>query len=186
MDVDERTKPIIEEFDDSVPEEVKAENKRFCDKFPFLIPSNRWSGKKINSGEKGFWPGNPEEMPEWDYDYTELDSMPDGWRKAFGEQMCEEILEELKANNFVDDYRIVQIKEKYGGLRWYDDGFTKKGYEIIRKYEDISERICIKCGKPATKISMGWICPWCDECAEGIGGRFVPIEKYFNEDQSND
>ena len=35
------------------------------------MPRNRWTG----------------EVPEdYDYSYTELDSMPDGWRKAFGEQ----------------------------------------------------------------------------------------------------
>lgn len=32
----------------------------------------------------GYWPGEPEAIPEYDYEYTELDSMPEGWRIAFG------------------------------------------------------------------------------------------------------
>ena len=47
----------------------KESNQKLIERFPFLIPRNRWTGK----------------IPEdYDYSYTELDSMPDGWRKAFG------------------------------------------------------------------------------------------------------
>ena len=101
--------------------------------------------------------------------YTELDNMPDGWRKAFGIQMCKEIKNELKKYNYLYKYRIAQIKEKFGILRWYDNG-SPDGcvYPIINKYEDLSWRTCIVCGKPATKISKGWISPFCDNC---IGDR---------------
>ena len=149
----------------SATTEERRENKRLCDKFPFLIPSN--------------WSGNSDEMPKWNYEYTELDEMPPGWRKAFGEQMCEEIMEELKASNMIDTYMVLQIKEKFGMLRWYDNGFTKKGFDIISKYEDMSKRICIACGKPATLISTGWISPWCDECAEQISDHMVPINEFY-------
>lgn len=144
----------------------KEENKRLCDTYPFLIPSNPFSGKRINSGEKGFWPGSPDEMPEWDYEYTELDNVPDGWRLAFGEQMCAEIKQALVEEGLLDDYRITQIKEKYGSLRWYSNFSTRKIERIIDKYEELSLRTCIVCGAPATKLSRGWICPYCDKCAD--------------------
>lgn len=144
---------------------TRDENFELCKRFPFLIPSNRWSGMRITeASEGGYWPGAREEIPEYDYEYTELDDMPDGWRIAFGEQMCQEIMDELVANNMVDDYRILQIKEKYGSLRWYDNGFTRKGFDIIAKYEALSQRTCIKCGKPATHTTRGWILPFCSEC----------------------
>ena len=74
----------------------KESNQKLIERFPFLIPRNRWTGK----------------IPEdYDYSYTELDSMPDGWRKAFGEQMCEDIREELVRAEYLDQYRITQIKE---------------------------------------------------------------------------
>lgn len=98
--------------------------------------------------------------------YTELDAMPEGWRKAFGLQMCDEIKEALIKNNYLKQYRIIQIKEKFGTLRWYDAAAPEEVYRIIDKYEDISEKTCIVCGKPATYISTGWISPYCDEHIE--------------------
>ena len=90
---------------------TKEYNKQLVEKYPFLLPRNRWTGKVSK---------------DYDYSYTELDDMPDGWRKAFGEQMCEEIKQELEEKGLLDQYRISQIKEKYGVLCWYDFGFTEK------------------------------------------------------------
>lgn len=127
------------------------ENKKLVERFPFLLPRNRWTG---------------EVSDDYDYSYTELDAMPDGWRKAFGEQMCQEIYDDLILNNCLDTYRIMQIKEKFGLLRWYDSSTTEKIIrEIIPKYEALSKKICINCGNPATKVSTGWISPYCDKCA---------------------
>lgn len=98
--------------------------------------------------------------------YTELDAMEPGWRKAFGIQMCKEIKKELNKHKFLYKYRIFQIKEKFGALRWYDNGVPKncKVHSILDKYEEVSSRTCGICGKPATKISKGWIYPYCDDC----------------------
>lgn len=119
--------------------------------------------------------------------YTELDAMPVGWRNSFGMQMCKDIRRSLlytyvdplpkdapfmhtllcywKGIKLLYSYRIEQIKEKYGTLRWYDYNSTRDVEDIILKYEDISAKTCIECGKPATKMSTGWICPYCDEHA---------------------
>lgn len=143
-------------------------NKELCEKYFFLVPTNRWTGKVVD---------------DYDYSYTELDAMPDGWRIAFGEKMCEEIMQELNKieNEKVRfSYRIIQIKEKYGYLRWYTNWSTTGLDDIIRKYEQISERTCIKCGAAATKISNGWISPYCDGCAKSLGiDSFVPVDKYL-------
>lgn len=100
--------------------------------------------------------------------YTELDAMPDGWRKRFGIKMCKEIRKDLiKCGwKYLFNYRIAQIKEKYGTLRWYDAQEPKdsKIFEITQKYEDISSCVCINCGKDAKWISKGWISPYCDDC----------------------
>lgn len=126
----------------------------------------------------GYWPGNPEEIPEYDYEYTELDNMPDGWRIAFGEEMCEEIrnaLIESGGEKLLNEYRVTQIKEKYGELRWYDDWTTEKVSQIIDKYTKASRHICIECGEPAVYFSTGWISPWCEECSKHINDRMVRI-----------
>lgn len=108
--------------------------------------------------------------------------MPPGWRAAFGEQMCEEIQKLLEEADYVYQYRIIQIKEKYGRLCWYDSRVPEKIRErmnqVIRKYEDLSEVTCIECGKPAIKVSLNWISPWCEECSANIGDDFMPIEDW--------
>ena len=166
-------------------EEIKQRNRDLCGRFPFLIPSNRWSGMRITeAGDGGYWPGEPDQMPEYDYEYTELDDMPDGWRKAFGEQMCEEIMAELVAHHLVDSYRILQIKEKYGELRWYDSGFTAYGQKIIDKYSRLSRRTCIRCGAPAARITRGWIMPVCAAC-DPKPGVSIPIDEYFKQEETD-
>ena len=166
---------------------VKQKNRELCERYPFLIPWNRWSGVLITEAENGgFYPGDPETKVEYDWEFTELDSMPTGWRKAFGEQMCEEIRQALIEDDDLDRWRIVQLKEKYGSLRLYDNGYKpgSRVPEIIDKYSRMSERICVRCGKPATRITTGWICPYCDECC--LDGRSVPIDEWFKEDETDE
>lgn len=154
----------LEYFKNS-PINSKEHNRWLCYKYHWLIPHNRYTD---------------EELLNYDYTYTELDEMPEGWKKAFGEQLCEEIEKLLEEVNYQDKYRITQIKEKYGELCWYDNGVPKQIYdrflEIIHKYEKLSHKTCIKCGKPATKISTGWITPWCDDCAKSIHDNFIDIK----------
>ena len=108
-----------------VVSETIQKNKALIERYPFLLPRNRWTG---------------EVSKDYDYHYTEFDAMPEGWRIAFGEQMCEEIREELIRADYLDKYRISQIKEKYGSLCWYDFGATEKIHrEIIPKYSKLSQ-----------------------------------------------
>lgn len=102
--------------------------------------------------------------------YTELDGMPDGWRKAFGIQICKEIKHELYktgGRKAVLAYRIDDIKEKYGSLRWYDSHTTMGVQKVIEKYAYISEHTCVVCGEMATCTTPleYWKCPYCDEHA---------------------
>ena len=156
-------------------ETTKEQNRALCERYPFLIPRNAWSGRRITDGA-GFWPGSPDSEPEYDYEYTELDAMPDGWRIAFGEQLCEELRDNLVNCGRLDDFYFTQIKEKYGMLRMYHNGLDRDGDRILNKYEALSKKTCILCGKPATRITLGWISPYCDECLPG-GERSVPIEQ---------
>lgn len=218
-------------------EDIKQFNKNLIEKYLWLKPYNRWTGKTSE---------------DYDYEFTELDEMPEGWRLAFGDQMVEEIHQQLVRYDFVNDYKIVQIKEKWGGLRWYDGGtpigklsdeyeeidwkpsehegkwnpsydreteflkevgvehyisyFDRKNSslsdkeieeynrnaihhykiykivekcripDIISKYENLSFKICINCGKPANWLTTGWISPYCDDCKKAM-----METDYFNE-----
>ena len=167
-------------------ERTKEENRELCDRYPFLIPWNVWTGKRITDAkEGGYYLHSPKVIPEYDYEYTLLDDMPDGWREAFGIRMCEEIRDALIEDGDLDRYRVVQIKEKYGMLCWYDNGVKvgSRVHNIIRKYESISAGTCIVCGQPATRITLGWISPFCDDCCINCGnGKSVTIEEYYKEE----
>lgn len=109
--------------------------------------------------------------------YTYIDCAPEGWAK-----LCEDLCAELKAfldRNNIKDYSICQVKEKYGELRWYDNGVPEEHLDeyraIIRKYTELSYNTCVDCGAPATKVSRGYILPFCDKCAEKVGGKFEDI-----------
>lgn len=134
----------------SMRERTIEENKALIKEFPFLLPRNRFSGKVSE---------------DYDYSYTEIDmGFPEGWFKAFGMEMLREIKAELVKINYLEDYRVMQIKEKYGSLRWYDSSSTKEIVSIVSKYARLSELTCIRCGAPATKSPGGWISPFCDTC----------------------
>lgn len=130
----------------------QLKNWILCGKYPFLIPRYEWSGKILK---------------DYDYTSTYLDDMPNGWRKAFGEMMCEEIKQELVRCNYLDEFRIIQAKEKFGGLRIYTNGepVDCKVQQIIDKYSVLSENICIVCGKPDVPMTHnGWSSPYCKKC----------------------
>lgn len=134
----------------------KLRYKKLCKRYPFLI-IRTWDDKPL------------------DFNFTYLDDMPEGWKRAFGIDMCEDIRQVLIKANYLYTYRVCQVKEKYGTLRWYDAGAPSSIYrklcDVIDKYEDLSYRTCICCGRPATKISQGWISPFCDRCAEKFSDR---------------
>lgn len=135
----------------------KEYNKNLLEKYPWLTPYNEWTGK-------------PHE--NYNYEYTWADDIPRGWRLAFGDQMIKELDQLLKKYNLENEYRIVQIKEKFGGLRWYDDGFSEEGWEEykawLNKYEDLSFKTCMTCGKPAIGFTKGWITPLCKDCMKDM------------------
>lgn len=58
-----------------------------------------------------------------------------------------------------------QVKEKYGGLRFYIGGSTDEIFDRIDKAETDSLKICETCGKPG-KLWTGWwwLITHCEEC----------------------
>ncbi len=142
-----------------VSERTPKENLALIKEFPFLKYKSLYCDAE----------------PIEDGSWTFLDDIPEGWVKAFGLEMCQEIKNALVEEDLLDEYKIFQTKEKFGTLRWYDNGVSKKVEDIIWKYERVSANTCCQCGKPATKLSTGWICPYCDECAEKFRGKYTDI-----------
>lgn len=138
-------------YDNLSNEDKIIYNKLLVKKYPFLYLKNSYSV---------FTDKN-------EYFSTWLDDMPSGWRIAFGELLCEDIKNELIKFDYLDRYQIVQIKEKFGGLRWYDNGVPKgcKVHDILEAYSLISENICMDCGEINVPMTTGsWMYPSCKNC----------------------
>jgi hypothetical protein len=63
----------------------------------------------------------------------------------------------------------VQIKEKFGGLRFYVQAATDKHYNYISFAESMSYRTCEQCGAPGKTYTDGWHKTLCDIHAEMDG-----------------
>ncbi len=62
------------------------------------------------------------------------------------------------------DFRITQVKEKFGGLRIYCMYYTDEIDEVIDRMEAEVETVCESCGKPGELRTEGWMVVRCDEC----------------------
>ena len=62
-----------------------------------------------------------------------------------------------------------QVKEKFGGLRFYVQAATDKHYQYISFAESMSHRTCEQCGAPGKTYTNGWHQTLCDIHAEMHG-----------------
>lgn len=69
-----------------------------------------------------------------------------------------------------------QVKEKFGGLRFYVSGANKEQHAVINFAEKLSYSICERCGKMGDDVKTndkGWIVTVCDDCRGSLGSRRV-------------
>lgn len=129
--------------------------KELVEKYPFLLPRNVWTDKLDDN---------------YDYSYCWFkDDIPEGWWKFFGLAYLDDLKEVLEKHDFLDKFRFSQVKEKFGGLRAYNNGAPEEWFSHEHAWEYISEHTCVNCGKfPAKMRDDGWMYPLCDECLREI------------------
>lgn len=145
----------------------QRKNYDLCMKYPILIPLNA------------------RDDDNYMYEHTVLDQMPHGWRVAFGEDWARDvqaILDNKLTEEEKDQVFVMDMKEKYGFLDVDINFYSAEMYAVLEKYKKLSRHICIGCGKPATKISWGWICPFCDICSTYVRAEMIDINEFFKED----
>ena len=133
-----RTKESFIEFIDKLwsltenPTGEEIENFELVKEYPFLFPKNRWDG--------GMYLYDNNKFKRW-FDYTEVD-----WLLKMNREKTLELLKNLgkefdrNSDDMRYSYMIMDIKEKYYSLRWYDSGNTDEGFRLIDEYCDyISE-----------------------------------------------
>ena len=68
-----------------------------------------------------------------------------------------------------DEWQVeaTQVKEKFGGLRFYINGADDFVYGMISFAEHLSYQICEECGSTKNIIhTKGWISTICQKCLE--------------------
>ena len=82
------------------------------------------------------------------------------------------------------DIRVHQVKEKFGGLRFYIYGGNEEMRGAIRMAEAMSHKICENCGVPGHKQPGGWIRTLCDPCQEKHLTRKLNTDEILNKIKS--
>lgn len=72
--------------------------------------------------------------------------------------------------NALDKHNVAvwQVKEKFGGLRFYVGSATEHIHQMIEEAEAESVKTCELCGRAGKQIDQnGWVTTRCEECADG-------------------
>ena len=91
-----------------------------------------------------------------------------GWYDII-DDLCQKIQNHVDAGK-CDQVEAVQVKEKFGGLRFYVDGGDDKVYEWIDVAEDESTKTCEYCGSSdhVSQSKGSWINTRCKKCMEDV------------------
>ena len=107
---------------------------------------------KVRAKRKGldalikFHQGKREFASEWQIDQAQEDFERD----------------ELHVTDKVERVTVAQIKEKFGGLRFYYDGGDEYVSGLVTMAESWAARTCETCGEKGKQRSGGWIRTLCD------------------------
>ncbi len=104
----------------------------------------------------------------WHIDDTMLGwglTIGDGWVPLL-ERLCAG-LSLVIAGDDLAEFRALQVKEKFGSLRFYARGGNERTSALIDGAVYASERICEGCGIPSKiRSRRGWYTTICDACVE--------------------
>ena len=79
--------------------------------------------------------------------------------------VTQEAIDEAKQKLIFETAKVpvaVQVKEKFGGLRFYVHAATDTHYNYISFAESMSYRTCEECGAPGKTYTDGWHTTLCD------------------------
>lgn len=92
----------------------------------------------------------------------------DGWLPLI-DRLCSWLQFNTDHNSHNPAYgqvQAVQVKEKFGGLRFYIDQGSPEQYAVISFVESLSYHTCEVCGAPGSSRTGGWVRTLCDEHAK--------------------
>jgi hypothetical protein len=94
----------------------------------------------------------------------------DGWFKIIY-KLCSDIQKHCDSTPETCQVEASQVKEKYGGLRFYITGGDDFIYDLIDKAESESYKTCESCGSiEEVTQTNGWVESLCEECLDKRNG----------------
>ena len=129
-------------------------DKKLCEKYPKIF-KNRIGSMQETCMCWGFSHGDG-----W---YDIIDSLCASIQNHINNKRYQ--FREMSQEDFDEEHQVVaaQVKEKFGGLRFYVDGGDDWVYGAISMAESMSYRTCEVCGAPGKTRGTGWIRTTCDE-----------------------
>ena len=124
---------------------------------------------------------NPELVkPQWPYELFGVEC-GEGWKHLY--QPITDYINEYNKSHVGNEIEIHQIKEKFGGLRYYVSHYTDELKKMIKDAEEASFNTCETCGKHISKpiIENRWIYAECDDCHEKRKEKIRIIKERFYE-----
>lgn len=99
------------------------QNKELVDKYPFLWP------RYLNSDDFG------ERWELYDYNYTELDNLPDGWVNSWVPKFLDEVKDILIKKNLLNDYFVVRfVHTLWNKFNFKGNIYIPEITELVKKY----------------------------------------------------
>jgi len=175
-------------------------DQKLCKEFPEIF-KNRYADKRSTAMCWGFDIGDgwysiirflcqqlmrDYTLAKQDYDhYKQMLEVKDksAWREWHHQKYTQENLEKRKQE--LDECHIpvaLQVKEKYGGLRFYVQSATDEQHQTIAIVESISYSVCEQCGttKDVHVFNMGWMRTLCVEHGKELYGE-QSVADYIND-----
>jgi hypothetical protein len=89
-----------------------------------------------------------------------------------------------KLESITGTIKIVQVKEKFAGLRVYTDYINEELEKVINEAERESFKMCEECGKPGKVRGTGWMYTSCDEHVKNTDAPhdYQPGDPYVEEE----
>jgi len=118
--------------------------------------------------------------------FTKYYSSP-AYTPKYLEQRKEEVLtSKLRPDTTVQQVVAIQVKEKFGTLRFYANGGDQYTDGLIAMAESMSSITCEICGHPGKIRHSGWLKSLCDEHAVENGYSLTETDSEPNEGDNNE
>jgi len=148
-------------------EKYEAFAKQMEEKYPSMF-TQPYGGFAVG---EGWWPILESLCGQID-SYTK-------WRNNTREALLKDNPHEQKIPDAVEQVVVQQIKEKFGGLRFYYQGGDDHISGMVRMAESWAGTACEDCGAPGKRRSGGWIRTLCDKHEAERNARIEEQERKY-------